>query len=312
MKNTLNRVLALALTLALCAACVVTPASAATFTDVSSSKWYAEAIEYVSENGYMVGTSDTTFSPNTTLTRAMFVTILYRMSEDYGNYSATTTFTDVKTTTWYAEAVAWAVDKEITAGTGNNKFSPTKSITREEMACFLWRYVVAYNIDLNSTDNKMTAEMLSGISSWAKRAVTDMYVYGIMVGDGKGNLCAGDTATRAEAAQVIMSFDVAQIAANSCTHSYVVTESCEPGCIAAGYIVYECELCGKKSGQILDNVGHEFDESATEVLTPATCTEYGSARMTCIRCGTAVYEIEPTGHTYVDGICTVCGASETE
>ena len=109
------------------------------FTDVKKTDWFYEAVQYVYENGMMSGTGDTTFSPDTTTTRGMIVTILHRMEGK--PTAAGETFTDVAAGQYYADAVAWASANGIVSGYGNNLFGPNDPITREQMAAILYRYV---------------------------------------------------------------------------------------------------------------------------------------------------------------------------
>ena len=123
----------------LIASCCMIGSSAKYFTDVSSTSEYLDAINYVSDNGYMGGTSSTEFSPTGNMNRAMFVTVLYRYS---GSPSVTGTepFTDVTATAWYYDAVCWAYNEGYIDGTSATAFSPTANITRQDAATVLYRY----------------------------------------------------------------------------------------------------------------------------------------------------------------------------
>ncbi|MEE3420907.1 MAG: S-layer homology domain-containing protein [Lachnospiraceae bacterium] len=114
------------------------------FTDVSSDAYYAKAVAWAVENGITAGTSDTTFSPNKTCTRAEAVTFLMRAARLASTSTTTSTtsatsFTDVKTGSYYAEAVAWASANGITFGTSTTKFSPSSTVTRAQVVSFLYR-----------------------------------------------------------------------------------------------------------------------------------------------------------------------------
>ena len=108
------------------------------FADVSGDAWYADAAAYCRERGWMGGTSDTTFSPNETMTRSMLATVLYRQA---GNPAVTGTdsFTDTKPDTWYSNAVVWASGEGIINGYGNGIFGTNNPVTREQLVMILWR-----------------------------------------------------------------------------------------------------------------------------------------------------------------------------
>ena len=111
------------------------------FTDVNMDSYYGKAVLWAVENGITNGTSDTTFSPDATCTRAQMATFLCRMA-DGKPVSSTNAFTDVKADAYYADSVQWAVENGITNGTGDNKFSPDATCTRAQMVTFLYRYFV--------------------------------------------------------------------------------------------------------------------------------------------------------------------------
>ena len=109
------------------------------FTDVRESDWFYDDVVYAYENGLFSGTSDTTFSPNASMTRAMLVTVLYRL-EGQPTVSGRSGFSDVKLNSYYEDAVTWAADNGIVNGTGATTFSPNANVTREQMAAILYRY----------------------------------------------------------------------------------------------------------------------------------------------------------------------------
>ena len=126
----------------------VLPASAKQFQDVTRSGMGEEifdSINYVSDNGILVGTTSTNFGPNTTLSRAMVVAVLYRWSGDGGSYS--NPFTDVYKSDYYYDAVGWAQQNGIVYGTTATQFSPAKPVTTEQFFAFLYRYALKYHPD---------------------------------------------------------------------------------------------------------------------------------------------------------------------
>ena len=138
---------------------------ASTFSDVPAGAWYAEAIVYCQQNGIMSGTSDTTFAPEATLTRAMLATVLHRMSNTPA-VSDPPVFADAVAGSWYSDAVSWAAKNNIISGYGGGTFGVNDPTTREQAVTILWRYA-------GEPENAATADIsdMSSISSWAQAAV---------------------------------------------------------------------------------------------------------------------------------------------
>ena len=108
-------------------------------TESFSDAWYADAVTWCKENGIMSGTSDTAFSPDAPMTRAMLAAVLHRAAEEPVP-EGTAPFSDVSPDTWYTEAVAWAAERGLVTGYGNGRFGTDDPITREQLAAILWRY----------------------------------------------------------------------------------------------------------------------------------------------------------------------------
>lgn len=200
----------LALVLAVCMvvsmAPMVSAAEAMNFTDVSSSAWYYEPVKYVTANKYFEGTGNNQFSPSNPMTRGMFVTVLSRLdkvtvSDDVSPFS------DVASGAWYAGEVAWASENKLASGTGNGMFSPDKSVTRQEMAAFMSRYISYYttknNVTFKTVADVKTFTDADKISSYAADAVSLCCSYGLIDGYTDGSFGPNDTATRAQVAAVI-------------------------------------------------------------------------------------------------------------
>ena len=111
--------------------------TASSFTDVSASAYYAKAVAWAVENGITNGMTETTFAPDATCTRGQSVTFLYRALK--GSAGATSSFVDVPTNAFYADAVGWAVSQKVTDGTSNTTFSPDDNCTRGQIVTFLYR-----------------------------------------------------------------------------------------------------------------------------------------------------------------------------
>ena len=174
------------------------------FADVKG-HWGSEAINYVYEKGLMNGISDTEFAPDATLNRAMLVTILYRMAGE-PEVAGVSEFNDVSADTWYSKAVIWAAANGIVDGVSDTEFAPTKNITREQMAVMLMRYANYMRYSM-ATNGDVSAYADNGsISAWAKEAVEWANAEGLINGRTKDTIVPGGTATRAEAATILMRF----------------------------------------------------------------------------------------------------------
>ena len=178
------------------------------FIDVEEGKWYYDAVKAVWENGYMAGTSDTTFTPNGALTRAMFVTILSAVSgDDLSGITSdnTTGFSDVVSGKWYVKAIKWAIEKGITAGMGET-FGVNKPLTRAQMAVMMYKFSSKGGETLSESNIDKYCDA-SSIPAWAKEAVKFVSKYELMSGTATVNgapvFSSNGTATRAQSAVVI-------------------------------------------------------------------------------------------------------------
>jgi len=124
------------------------------FTDVSVDDWYYTAVRYVFENDIMRGTSETAFSPNGTLTRAMVATILYRLEQE-PSVVFQQIFDDVAPGRWYSYAVTWAYDTGIVQGVGGGRFAPNDALTREQLAVMMHRLAQDRNYDVRLSSRKI-------------------------------------------------------------------------------------------------------------------------------------------------------------
>jgi len=180
-------------------------ASAATFTDVKEADWYHGAVEYVSSNGIMGGTSATEFGPKATTTRGMIVTILHRMAGSPAGDGAS--FTDVAADKWYAAPIAWATGSaKIAGGVGNNLFAPDKNITREQIAVLLYNYAKYCGKSFATSPAEISSfDDAGSVSSWAVEALK--WACGAkLIGGSNNKLNPKGEATRAEVATMIQRF----------------------------------------------------------------------------------------------------------
>ncbi len=178
------------------------------YGDVNPGEWYGAAIDYADVRALMNGTGNAAFSPSSTLTRAMFVTILGRMAGvKEGDYPGSS-FTDVPTGTWYAPFVQWGAKNGIVNGMGEGKFAPDSPVTREQMAALITRYADAASLELPAGASAVSAFRDAGnISDWAYESVERMRQTALLNGDTQGNFNPRSGATRAEAATVFMRLD---------------------------------------------------------------------------------------------------------
>ena len=175
------------------------------FDDVRSAHWFADAVEYVTENGIMNGTAADTFSPNAPATRAMLVTVLYRLagSPDTG---AAHGFTDLTRGAWYERAVVWAAENSIVDGVGSAQFAPNAHITREQLALILYRYAQHCGLDVSAAEDLSGYADAQSVSPWAQAAMRWAVSAGLISGRSASALAPQSGATRAEIAQLLMSF----------------------------------------------------------------------------------------------------------
>ena len=175
------------------------------FTDIHN-HWAADNILFAASRGLLSGTSDTTFSPGTGMTRGMFVTALGRLAGINPDSYQTGKFTDVKADAYYAPYVNWAAQNGIMEGVTATTFAPDTNINREQMAVIMANYAKKLGYDLPKTLRAVTFADNAQISSWAKDAVKAMQQAGILAGKVNNCFDPKGTATRAEVATVLRRF----------------------------------------------------------------------------------------------------------
>ena len=174
------------------------------FNDVSYGDWYYNAVQFVYSRGIMDGVDYYKFAPNGTITRGMIVTMLWRMAGEPFEMPVTS-FTDVEIGRYYTTAVAWACRNGIADGMGESTFGPNDAITREELVTLLYRYAQYFGHSCIGTSIEGFADAGS-VSSYAYNAMCWAYKAGVVTGPTGSRLNPQGTASRAEAAQMIMSF----------------------------------------------------------------------------------------------------------
>lgn len=178
------------------------------YTDVPAEAWYNECVDYCRQNGIMLGTGTQSFSPDSNMTRGMFVTVLYRLDGENA-VSEKTSFTDVAQDSYYYDAVAWAYKNEIVRGFDEKTFAPDRMVSREQAACMIARY--AEYIDaafLNDEPVELAYSDMNEVSAYARESVDIMRHTGLMLGNEKTEFQPQASISRAEAAMILMRFDM--------------------------------------------------------------------------------------------------------
>ena len=174
------------------------------FTDVSTSDWFYSDVMFVYENGLFSGTDSRSFSPNASMTRAMLVTVLYRLEgEPVGTGSSS--FSDVCSGSYYEKAVAWAAANGIVTGTGSTSFSPDAKVTREQLAAILYRYAQYKKLDTDAGAKLDSFSDAGNVSGYASEALSWAVSEGLING-ASGRLMPKGDATRAQVAAILHRF----------------------------------------------------------------------------------------------------------
>ena len=178
--------------------------SASQFADLTSGSWYYGGVRYALENGLMTGTSARTFAPDRPVTRAMLVTILWRLAgEPYGRVSP---FEDVLPGSWYAQAVSWAYDKGIVTGVTPTSFQPDAPVTREQLCAILCRYAALTGKNTAASASLDAFTDRAQVSAYAEASVRWALQAGLLNGVGSSRLAPRSGATRAQLAVLLQRF----------------------------------------------------------------------------------------------------------
>lgn len=181
------------------------PVSGLPFGDVKSADWFYNDVKYVYEKGMMAGTAADVFAPNATTTRAMIVTILYRL-EGSPAVSGTSAFVDVPAGQWYTDAVNWAAANQIVKGTSATTFAPNASITREQMAAILYRYAQYKGYDVTKKADLSGYSDNGQVSAYAKDALAWANAAKLINGVTNTTLAPQGNATRAQVSAILHRF----------------------------------------------------------------------------------------------------------
>ena len=182
------------------------PAFASDFSDVSDSRWSAEDIAYAVEKGYMNGTGGDKFSPSESMTRAMVVTVLWRR-ENSPKVKYSPEFTDVPEKAYYTSAVIWAKNAGIVNGTSKTTFSPSASVTREQLAAMLMRYTSFLHYSTRDRADLSIFADSGKVSSYAKDSMAWAVKIGLITGTDATTLSPGSQASREQFAAILRRYD---------------------------------------------------------------------------------------------------------
>ena len=174
------------------------------FTDMNG-HWAYDAVSYAYKNSLMNGVNASRFAPDSTLNRAMMVTMLYRMTGSPA-VSGNSVFSDVPSGKWYSDAVQWASVNGVVNGVGKDRFAPDTQITREQMASMMMRYAQFKQYSTGKSADLSAFNDAGSISSWALESMKWANAAGLINGRTASTIAPQDTATRAEAATILMRF----------------------------------------------------------------------------------------------------------
>lgn len=174
------------------------------FTDVKTGDWHRDAVAFVFSKGIMGGTSETKFEPETNIDRGMIVTMLHRLEGT--PEAAPSAFTDVKDEQYCAEAIGWASRNGIVQGYSDTEFRPTREITREQLASILYRYAQLKGYDTSEQADLSAYADAADVSGYALDGMRWAVAKGLISGVTESTLAPGGSATRAQAAMILMRF----------------------------------------------------------------------------------------------------------
>lgn len=209
-----KKILCVLLTLCILLSAMPVSASAAgkiPFTDVKPGSWYTDAVTYVYENGMMSGVSANKFDPSGMTTRAMFVTVLYQL-QGKPEVTAQNKFTDVKSGSWYENAVIWASENGVVGGVSDTQFAPDRKITREQLTLILYKYAEYTGYDTGTLVSLEGFSDAGKVSSWAEAGVKWAVGESLISGVSQNTLSPGGTASRAQIAVILGKFHQKQTA----------------------------------------------------------------------------------------------------
>lgn len=297
------------------------------YSDLPSDIWCHEGLDFVISRGYMVGKSETHFVPNGSMTRAMVVTVLYRIADDAGaetDKASSLPFSDAPKNAWFYDALCWAYKHDIAKGFSETKFGPNMTVTREQITLFLSRFASFSGESVTARGDIGIFNDVSGLSSESRKAISWAVGEGILYGYSNGEFRPKNLATRAHFAVMLQRW-----LGDSCTqHSYGLKEvTLKPTCTENGRYERVCSVCGHKEIGVISAMGHSYGDM--QIGTAPTCIKTGTYVKVCRNCGDAevIGTVAMTAHSYTQKIvkepscietgtvlktCTVCGKTVSE
>ena len=237
------------------------------FTDIAG-HWAKDDIQFVVNRGLLSGASATTFSPNTAMTRGMFVTALGRLAgADVSGYKQSS-FTDVKADAYYMGYVEWAAKNGILQGTTATTFAPDNAVTREQMAVIMANYAKAIGFSLPKAHAQNTFADAANISPWAADSVKSMQMAGVLAGKNANRFDPQGTATRAEAAATLRRFVELMIDAST-TQGWMYNDDGQ-------WMYYENGSPVKNTTRNVDGEDYSFDACGVTLDFPKKKAGYGT------------------------------------
>ena len=258
--------------LALCIVFTLVPtalaAKADDFTDVSRSDWFYNYVDYVSSKGYFRGTTETTFSPQRNMTRAMFVVVLSRFDGAKGD-SSQSAFTDVAPGAWCTAAINWAAANKIVEGKGDGTFAPDAPITRAQMCAIINRYLNYYKkgnkVTLSQTGSVSAMSDQNTVPSYAVDAIKQCQRYGLIIGFKDGTFRPNALSTRAHVAAVI--YRMADLVKNAKAANTSGGGSSGGGSSSTEPEINPKDHIGKAVSASIDQVNHRFPKMKSAVIS---------------------------------------------
>ena len=258
--------------LALCIVFTLVPtalaAKADDFTDVSRSDWFYDYVDYVSSKGYFRGTTETTFSPQRNMTRAMFVVVLSRFDGAKGD-SSQSAFTDVAPGAWCTAAINWAAANKIVEGKGDGTFAPDAPITRAQMCAIINRYLNYYKkgnkVTLSQTGSVSAMSDQNTVPSYAVDAIKQCQRYGLIIGFKDGTFRPNALSTRAHVAAVI--YRMADLVKNAKAASTSGGGSSGGGSSSTDPVIDPKDRIGKAVSDSIKQVNTRFTKMKSAVIS---------------------------------------------
>ena len=274
------------------------------YMDAKNEAWYAKSSVYCFEQGYMNGTSDAVFSPNSKVTRGMFVTILSKMKGDnLSSYANTASFKDVPLGKWYHNAVEWAFANGFAKGTGGGYFNPDSAVSRQDIAVMLYTYTKktsTMNVNVNLANIESYRDC-SKISGYAFEALRWCVGNNLISGTSDTMISPKSTATRAMISVIISNYD------KKFGHDWVqISIINNRTCTVDGKVSYRCTRC-ETVKEVTTKAWHVWDSGV--ITVKPTCVSTGTRVYKCVCCNASYSDsVAKLPHSFVNGHCTFCTA----